>query len=203
MSKAIISFDSENLENLNVRIEENGVCTVKSILLDTFLRAVTTSTVRREEKVRYNLPQNTVSVATDGENTELIFFISKQVRPAIHNENTYLIPYPPLLICISRNEYKEEINRVFIFAIKDSFEEDRDLYFFPFSNVSNDGSVCFGSNKLPYVEDIKDNVKMVLDLFFSAPYNGDYYKMDRTSYLMSFEKLLENLNGKKNSIKTN
>ena len=101
MSKAIISFDSENLETLKVKIEENGVCTVKNILMETFVRSVTNATVKREEKVRYSLPKNTVSIATDGEDTELIFFVSKQVRPVLYNENTYLIPYPPLLIYIS------------------------------------------------------------------------------------------------------
>lgn len=62
-----------------------------------------------------------------------------------------------------------------VYVMKDEAPTDQScLYRYPFGNVSSQGGVCWGGNKLPEIHDLK-GLEEAMMLFIQSPCNSDYY----------------------------
>lgn len=93
-------------------------------------------------------------------------------------ENTrYDVCVPSLVFSFHVNKGRLEKTRVF--TIKDENPtENSVLYRYPYGNVYDDGRVCWGSNALPDILEIK-RLEMVMTLFIQSPCNSDLYRSEK------------------------
>ena len=70
----------------------------------------------------------------------------------------------------------EKIHNTLVYVLKDKTPTDKSkLYRYPFGNVSLEGRVCWGSNVLPRITELKA-LESVMMLFIQSPGNSDYYQ---------------------------
>lgn len=70
---------------------------------------------------------------------------------------------------------RQKIKATDVYAMKDEAPTDKSrLYRYPFGNVSASGRVCWGSNQLPDIYDLK-GLEEAMMLFIQSPGNSDYY----------------------------
>ncbi len=93
-------------------------------------------------------------------------------------ENTqYDVCMPSLVFSFHVNKGKLENTRVF--TLKDEKPTEKSvLYRYPYGNVQDDGRVCWGSNTLPEIREIK-RLEMVMTLFIQSPCNSDLYHSEK------------------------
>lgn len=71
---------------------------------------------------------------------------------------------------------RQRITKTQVYVMKDEKPTDKSrLYRYPFGNVSTDGWVCWGGNKLPDIHDLK-GLEEAMMLFIQSPCNTDYYE---------------------------
>lgn len=180
----------------------NKVKKKKNLSFDSLARILMDST---EDNFEFDsmLPQNMCKIKIQKGVMDVYVVVHPKQLPVRYalsnNQGIVLLPYPKLLFCFSFGT--EAINFIDgrCFAIKDEkISQDTELYHFPYSNVSDVGDICFGSNKIKTTGDISKDVNNLIELFFASPYNDDYYKVNRTGYLVnSFKELLNLLDNQK------
>lgn len=107
------------------------------------------------------------------------------------------IPFP---ICFFIFNVKgNRVQKSNVFATRSSIlKEDDQLYRFPFGNVYNDGSICWGSNKLGVINSPLSLVG-VIATFYDVPFNGDLFDNHIINYppdVAGFHSFINHLNGK-------
>lgn len=91
-----------------------------------------------------------------------------------YEESRYDICMPSLVFCFVVVEGR--IQNAKVYAVMDEKPEDKSrLYRYPFGNVSETGNVCWGSNRLPLVKELKD-LEEAMMLFIQSGTNSDYFK---------------------------
>ncbi|MDD1505529.1 hypothetical protein PVA17_22680 [Lysinibacillus sp. CNPSo 3705] len=133
------------------------------------------------------LPPNTISFSTSeqGEYERLTMTVDKStwfIR--YHSEETlYEIPFPKMIFQIALRPVSDSMKRrvieTNIYAILDSpsaIDEDTELFYFPYPNVSKEsGKVCWGSNT--FTLDSVAACERFFTQFVAAPFNEDYGMM--------------------------
>lgn len=70
---------------------------------------------------------------------------------------------------------KEVLAKTSVFCLKDKVPTEKSqLYRYPFGNVHSSGSVCWGSNPIPRIRDLR-GLEEVMTLFIQSPCNDDLY----------------------------
>lgn len=108
---------------------------------------------------------------------ELEFFVNPRKELVTFCGQNYVIPFPKLLFRL--RIVNGIINGSYVFAVKSNDK----LAHFPFTNVYNDGKICWGNVQLPMVKSFKDAEK-IASLFVTFPGNTD----------LSFQKTLHKAN---------
>ena len=90
-----------------------------------------------------------------------------------YEDTLYDVSIPSLVFRFEVN--REIITGTRVYVMKDKTPTDQScLYRYPFGNVSSQGVVCWGRNKLPHIHDLK-GLEEVMILFMQSPCNSDYY----------------------------
>jgi len=99
-------------------------------------------------------------------------------RQIMKYENTlYDICMPSLVFQFTIS--KEKVYSTKVYVIKDINPTDKSkLYRYPFGNVNMNGSVCWGSNVLPSINELK-KLESIMMLFIQSPGNADYFNAEK------------------------
>jgi hypothetical protein len=108
------------------------------------------------------------------------------------------IPFPRLIFgfeLMPRDE-KQTISKVMVAALEDQIltNEDSEVYYYPYTNVQNDYTVCWGGSSLPELDRISQ-LGSIPELFFNSPNSDCYYDSANASKL-KYRELIEKLKGK-------
>lgn len=91
-----------------------------------------------------------------------------------YEETLYDVSVPSLVFCFSVT--REKITETKVYVMKDEVPTDKScLYRYPFGNVSQLGTVCWGRNNLPSVRSLK-GLEEAMMLFIQSPCNSDYFR---------------------------
>lgn len=114
-------------------------------------------------------------------------------RPFKYHETVFAsIPFPALLFKFE--VIGEQLKEVKIGAVTNTILKDKSIvYRYPYSNVHDDGRICFGTNVLPKIEKLTD-LSAIPELFLSGIQNDDLYSTANNSG-MALRELLELLDG--------
>lgn len=107
----------------------------------------------------------------DNKNYKVVVVIPKQRTPLFYSDTHFEVPYPDLAFFYQVEKGKVTYSKVF--ALKTVTEESM-LYHYPYTNVYDDGRICWGCNHLPECNSLAD-VDMLTSLFFSAKCNDDLF----------------------------
>lgn len=175
------SFNQANCyECAQVTIEEKGgQKRSRLVTIGSLLRAMTRSTVRRRTsipigKIPFGYYESEVG-ENQGKLCATVITVLPASRQMIQYENTMYDVYLPSLVF--RFEVDCEMLRsTSVYVLKDETPSDKSkLYRYPFGNVSMEGRVCWGSNVLPRIKELK-TLESVMMLFIQSPGNSDYFK---------------------------
>lgn len=125
-----------------------------------------------------------------------IVTVSQSVYPAQYFEKMYRMPFPALVFYFDVKS--GVVNKSKCFAMKDTVVTDTTkLYYFPYSNVYDDGNICWGTNQLPELSCLKD-IDLLVQLFMGATYNNDLWTIKRVgNHYSSVFEMFEKLNNQK------
>lgn len=150
--------------------EEDGRVVKRTLEISTFLNAMGASIKKDVPLVHIKpgfFPRNYLSLDFGNyEHFDVSFVVPAKKRVFVYqNGKHYHIPYPKLLFEISRCSYSNITGRVFAMR-----KNGKELYHYPFGNVSDYGNICMGNIDLKSIESIDDYVEE----FFLGVTNDDY-----------------------------
>jgi len=188
MTKIVSEFNG-GLPNIRVNIHrDDGSMQLKdltaveyfSLLRDVFYEHVTMPAARLGA-----LPDGFYDAAISG--TPDSYTCAVCLEPgrvsAIYFDKEYVVPYPKLLLVYKVLRGSLVGTRCFALKRNDVLDDNVKLYKYPFGNVDDDGSVCWGGNSRNLIGERKFNslhdLNFLSVLFVSSPSNGDYFTPDR------------------------
>ena len=166
-------------------VDEKGICTAKYVSIEWLMGALKGSQYVDDKYYRIGkLPQNYYEGAfrreSNGDISGQIILIVPKAKFNIKFEKTsYHVPFPALLFnCFIENG---SLRKTQVFALKgNKWKKNTLLYKHPFGNVdSHSHKVCWGSNVLPQIKDLK-TLDVICSMFYDAPFNNDYYQAGET-----------------------
>lgn len=193
---AVFSQASPEKVHLEIRDQDNKTITVKNVFLKNFIRILTNAMY--EETVGVILgkvPYGYYNACVNGTGFSVIVSVPAKVAPFQYFDSVYLIPFPRLIFYFSFED--GAMQSACCFAAKDEeLSKDTKLFHYPFSNVYNNGKICFGRNQIPKCKTLSD-VDDVVRLFYAAPSNADLWKPHYCNgKYPALRVFLDSLNGK-------
>ena len=206
MQTTIIFNDIEDL--VDIKIEENdGSVVLKKITMNNLAELFKV----KESKNYYllaNIFRNSdceehieglIFGNSDERSCKGIFFIPEDIHCMNMAGEKLLIPYPSLIFAIKAKDGIIKDSKCY--AVKerkiDDIRKETSLYAYPFGNVqAGTGDICWGSNNLPYLKDVKD-LQRAMNIFYGSASNLDYVKTGKSysasygSYQQFLKKLTE------------
>lgn len=160
------------------RVFKNGDEDNKTMSLLDFVNALTSSL----ENVCYTdlgeLPfgyyRGSIS-PTNAATFKVAVTIPQDKRILSYYGEEHLVPFPELLFMFKVKSGKITDSRVY--SVINS-KSSRKVAHYPYGNVYNDASICWGSNVLPRVENMK-GIERIIDLFFGSETNDHLYTAGR------------------------
>lgn len=167
-------------ECAQVTIEEKGgQKRSRLVTMESLLRAMTRSVVNKRTSIpigRIPFGYYESEVGEDqGKLCATVITVLPASRQMIQYEETmYDVCLPSLVF---RFEVDcEMLKSTSVYVLKDEAPADKSkLYRYPFGNVSMEGRVCWGSNALPRITELKTLESMMM-LFIQSPGNADYFQ---------------------------
>lgn len=159
--------------------DERGAKQSRLVTVESLIAAFAKSVVQRPVNVRVGRIPFGYYDATVGTKNGKFCAEAVTVLPAgkqmIQYEGSgYDICMPSLVFCFKVEEDRIESTQVY--AVVDEKPMDRSkLYRYPFGNVSQTGKVCWGSNSLPRVKELKD-LEEAMMLFIQSGSSSDYFR---------------------------
>lgn len=145
------------------------------------------------------LPRNTIYYSEGPSKRNVFIEIPPHRRNVLyHTAKIKNVPFPRLIFGFEltlRNE-KMAITDVKIAALEDQIipNEDSLVYYYPYTNVQNTFSVCWGGQMLPSIERVSQ-LSTFPELFFNSP-NSDCYYHDANISKMKYRELVTQIQGK-------
>lgn len=97
----------------------------------------------------------------------------KRILPFFGEE--HIVPFPELLFLFKVTNGRPLKSEVYALVCK---EGENVIAHYPFGNVYDSGSICWGRNTLPHLDSIKDTEKLI-GLFFGSDTNNDLYSVGK------------------------
>ncbi|CDQ41876.1 hypothetical protein [Virgibacillus salexigens] len=140
-----------------------------------------------------SLPTNTVKYSKLSDGTDIIFLVHPECNVDVkYHQSTFIeVPIPNLVFCFMVRNHRLVAKHVLCY--KDRFlRDDSQLYYFPFSNVFSDGSMCYHTNI-----EIKDLVQLQTFplTWLSEPFNDHLYYQSNSNFNLPLRELLEKTQG--------
>ena len=185
-------------------MEDSGRIQKKCITFESFLEILNESIVEDDNSIHIGkLPQGfyDACISKKYDNTfTCTIVVPSGVYPVQYEKDVYMLPFPAAVFFF--NVLKGSITKSTCYMLKDEVPTNASqLYHYCYSNVYNDGGICWGSNKLPEVKTLYE-LEAVVNLFYSAPSNNDLFAPDKmlqncNQYSGNIRGLYMALNGKK------
>lgn len=174
-------FNKSNcIECAKVTIQEkNGKMRSRVVTMESLIRALSNTVVKKAVKVPIGKIPFGYYDAAVGEEQEMLCAEVVTVLPSgrqiMQYENTrYDVCLPSLVFKFIINQGR--VSSTYVYVMKDEVPADGSrLYRYPFGNVSMEGHVCWGTNVLPAISELK-SLEEVMTLFVQSPCNNDYYQ---------------------------
>lgn len=107
------------------------------------------------------------------------------------------VPFPRLIFGfeLMQRDGKYDITKVMIGTLEHQClpNEESDVYFYPYTNVQSDFTVCWGGAQLPSLDRFSQ-LSTIPELFFNSPNSDCYYSTANVSQL-PYRELIEKLKG--------
>lgn len=178
---------------------KKGASSTKVLSHEVYVNMLKNNTIIRKEPKRHrlgSLPYGYVD-AIYGEpgDYQIAVLYPAKIRGVKYYNNTYRIPNPNTLFIydVKRGVVCSKL----CFAVKDeTITDETILYHYPFGNVGEYGSMCYGNIKLPDVTNMSA-IDELVELFLSGDVNDDLYTTSKTTKNCKQFELYEFLEGKK------
>ncbi|OME69177.1 hypothetical protein BK120_33895 [Paenibacillus sp. FSL A5-0031] len=146
------------------------------------------------------LPKNAIMYFEGPMQRYCVMEIPAHKRTAFYHEAVLKgVPFPRIVMVFKLQLQKKELHimDVYVGALaSDAINiEDAAVYFYPYTNVKEDFSVCWGGQQLPIIERISQ-LSTFPDLFFNSP-NSDCYYHSANNSKKTYRELVGLLKGKK------
>lgn len=158
---------------------EDGVKQSRLVTVASLMEAFMKSAVQRHADIPVGrLPFGYYDAAVgsrDGRYCAEVVTVLPAGRQMIQYEETrYDICMPSLVFHFKVDG--ETISNTQVYVLKDEAPADSSkLYRYPFGNVSREGLVCWGANRLPKIRELK-NLEEAMMLFIQSRGNSDYFR---------------------------
>ena len=170
---------SNCIECAKVTIQEkNGKLRSRVVTMESLIGALAKSVVKKAVKVPVGkIPFGYYDATLGEEQGKLcaeVITVLPSGRQILQYESTrYDICLPSLVFKFVID--KGRVYSTYVYVMKDEVPtDDSRLYRYPFGNVNGDGHVCWGTNVLPDICELK-SLEEVMTLFVQSPCNNDYY----------------------------
>ena len=170
-----------------VSVTDDGITQTKVLSQEQFANTLRKGTIVRKERKAFSLgkmPFGYVDAFISSEGTYTVAVLyPKKKRGVLYYEDTYYVPYPNVLYIYSVKNGILQSKKCF--AVKDAdlqkgISKGTPLYAFPFGNVSQEGSMCYGSIKYPDLRRLS-SIDELVALFLNGQVNDDLYSAKRCS----------------------
>lgn len=158
---------------------EKGVKQSRLVTVESLMEAFMNSTVQKPVnipvgRIPFGYYDAAVGKKAGKYCAEVVTVLPAGKQMIQYEETRYDICMPSLVF-----HFKVEggrINSTYVYVIKDEKPtDDSGLYRYPFGNVSELGQVCWGSNVLPAIRELK-NLEEAMMLFIQCQGNSDFFK---------------------------
>lgn len=138
-----------------------------------------------------NMPNGYVDAKFFDNGFDVLLETKEGTYPYLYAGECFVIPYPKLLFFFKvRNEKLMESK-----CFAEGSRQDM-LYSYPFSNVYENGNICWGSNAFNSFPNL-ESVNYLVQTFFSAPNNNDLWHPERCNgKALSIRQLLDDIKDK-------
>lgn len=175
-----------DLVEMNIRIKsdcefvdisrsfEDGSVAGKKVLMTDLVAIINNSLASNSHMPIGQLPYGYYNGSInpfDSSSFKVALIMPGEKRILTYYQEEHLVPYPDLLFLFAAVRGKVNISKVFSIVNKG---KQRLAARYPYGNVYEDGKICWGSNGLPTVYEMK-GVEQVLSLFFGSLTNDDLY----------------------------
>jgi hypothetical protein len=153
------------------------------------------SSLAKEQRISTGLmPRGTRVYSGSGNNYIIVVEVPAGIRPINYNTKNLIIPHPSYLFFFK--VVNSSVVDVRILALGGPITSLKNvLYRFPFGNTYGDGRICWGSVRLPKIEN-PINLISIISMFLDSKFNGDLsggcYNHKESFYLEDFLKFLDN-----------
>ena len=192
-------------------IDDHGIKQEKNISVETLIDILNSSKCNEKKVVCLGkMPRGYLATKQMVEKypkitSKTAIFLEEDVLRITYENQTYEIPIPNIMMIHDVTEQGCVATKLFCLSkdmnqdrVSELLEDNKlpTLYYWPFSNVSVDGNVCYGSNNIRKIEKLSD-LDILPILFFDSAINNDYYMSGRTALQKkTVRELLDALNGK-------
>lgn len=186
-----------------VVVEQNdkGIISRKTIPADELANCFLTSRYDDEQHATGLLPEGCIGVTITSKYT--YYYIR---YPDLRVDFSYFgtqypnFPIPRLVFCFKYMPQEKKVAECFVCVVKDErLTADTPLYWYPFSNVHHNLSICTGNNSLPVYKD-PARLHTLASYLLRLPNNNDLYVKDHNKLHAEYRDLLEQMKGKEPSL---
>lgn len=184
MSKIVITID-EPFNQVNccncakvLIIREDGKKRSRIVTMESLLKAMKGSTVLPRVnitvgKIPFGYYDAQLSEEQGKFSARMIAVLPAGKQMMRYEDTLYDVSMPSLVFRFE--VVRERIISTEVFAMRDEAPTDKSYLFrYPLGNVSKEGRVCWGRNKLPDIHSLKE-LEEAMILFIQSPCNSDYF----------------------------
>ena len=180
-----------NLVEMNIRIKndsdfvdicrsfEDGSMAEKKVLMEDLVAIINNSVASNSYVPIGSLPYgyyNGLINPFDSSTFKAALIMPAEKRILTYYNEEHLVPFPDLLFLFTAERGIMTKSRVFSIVNK---KNQRLVANYPYGNVHENGSICWGANGLPKISSMK-GVEQILSLFFGSPTNDDLYEAGKS-----------------------
>lgn len=192
-------------------IDDHGIKQEKNISVETLIDILNSSKCNEKKTIQLGkMPRGYLATKQMVENypkitSKTAIFLKEDIHRITYEDQVYEIPIPNIMMI--HNVSENGCVGTSLYCLSQDMDQERaatflednkvpTLYYWPFSNVSDDGHVCYGGNNIRKIEKLSD-LDILPILFFDSAINNDYYTSRRTTLeKKTVRELLDTLNGK-------
>ena len=194
MKRDRLSIHISDSAEIFVEERKNGIKSCKCISLDDLLVCIKSSIREIKPVYRAVLPKNALFYSCCPETGDFSAAMEYPYNKAdITYMNTEYRDFPLPKLVFGFKVAGKKIKKVYLGITGNGILRESSLmYTYPFSNVSNDFSLCTGGNVLPAIKS-PYSLSNMPDYILSLPDNDDYYNIRHNRLELGHRELMEHL----------
>lgn len=140
------------------------------------------------------------NIDVNGGGFECLIVVPEGIKPLMYYESLFTVPFPSLLFYFKVRDGRVVSSSVHA-MVSENVNDKTLLYKYPFGNVDEDGTICWGKNIVNKINDLR-SIEKAVSMFFGSPTNDDFWsveniKIPSTDSRVLQRGLIESLVGKK------